>query len=93
MQGELGIDTRTYEITAMSYEVSKDVDVLGGRLAKGTQYAVTLTNEVNGCYLPSRLTFEQSSGKDRVVQVEEYSKCKKFSVDIYVQFGDAKDPQ
>lgn len=93
IQGEITIDPRTYEITAMSWEILKDLDIPGRRLAKGTKYAVTLMNDVNGRYLPSRLSFEQPFGKDRVVQVEDYSNFKKFAVDVDVQFGDATTPQ
>jgi hypothetical protein len=93
IQGEFTVDPRTYEVTALSYEVLKNVEIPGRSLTKGSRYAVTLTNSVNGHYLPSHLLFEQPLGKDRVVQAEDYSNYKRFTTDTTLRFGDVPDPR
>ena len=93
IQGEFSVDLQTYEVTALSYEVLKDVEIPGRKLSKGTKYSVTLTNSVNGHYLPSHLVFEQPLGKDRAIQAEDYSNDRRFTTDTKLLFGDVPEPR
>jgi hypothetical protein len=93
IQGEITIDLRTFEVTALSYEVLKDVEIPLRKLAKGTKYSVTLTNSVIGHYLPSHVVFEQPRGKDREVSTHDYSNYRRFATDTKLLFGDVPEPR
>jgi len=86
IKGDFWFDPRTFEITRMQYDVLEDIGSVV-RLRKGSSFSITLAENADHRYLPTKVTIIHKLAKGGVEDhATDFTNYRRFTTDSSVQF-------